>query len=92
MSALRPEHVQRSRPLMLTEECDRTVHLRPVERSDCGPILSGNAPNSKRDQANDLPSVKPIVTERQIHTRQCLDCETTDPGMRGFPGTYQAAM
>lgn len=67
-------HVKRTRSLIPTEACDRVVHHRPGACSDCGAKLSGDDPNPKRHQITDLPPVKPIVTEHQIHTLQCPDC------------------
>ncbi|MEI7699160.1 MAG: IS66 family transposase zinc-finger binding domain-containing protein [Planctomycetia bacterium] len=43
----------------------------PAACTDCGSRLSGEDPNPKRHQVTDLPPVKPIVTEHQVHTLQC---------------------
>lgn len=67
-------HPKRTRPLIPTEECDRVVHHRPAACSDCGAKLSGDDPHPQRHQVTELPPVKPIVTEHQIHTLQCPDC------------------
>ncbi|MFM7037773.1 MAG: IS66 family transposase zinc-finger binding domain-containing protein [Planctomycetaceae bacterium] len=50
------------------------VHHRPETCSDCAAQLSGHDPQPKRHQVTDIPPVKPIVTEQQIHTLQCPDC------------------
>ena len=63
-----------TRSLIPTEACDQVVHHRPGACSDCGAKLSGDDQNPKRHQITDLPPVKPIVTEHQIHTLQCPDC------------------
>jgi hypothetical protein len=68
-------HVKWTRSLIPTEACDQVVHHRPGACSDCGAKLSGDDPNPKRHQITDLPPVTPIVTEHQIHTLQCPDCE-----------------
>jgi transposase len=67
-------HPKRTRPLVPTAECDRVVHHRPAVCSGCGVNLSGNDPNPRRHQVTELPVVKPIVTEHQIHTLQCPEC------------------
>ena len=67
-------HLKRTRPLIPTEACDHVVHHRPAVCTDCGFRLSGNDPDPKRHQVTDLPPVKPVVTEHQIHTLRCPDC------------------
>jgi transposase len=67
-------HPKRTRPLIPTEECDRVVHHRPAACSDCGARLSGDDPHPQRHQVTELPAVKPIVTEHQVHTLPCPDC------------------
>src|SRR5690606_13199925 len=36
--------------------------------------LSGDDPHPQRHQVTELPPVKPVVTEHQVHTLQCPDC------------------
>ncbi|MFM7037685.1 MAG: IS66 family transposase zinc-finger binding domain-containing protein [Planctomycetaceae bacterium] len=66
--------MERTRSLIPTEACDRVVHHRPGACSDCGAKLSGDDQQTKRPQVTDIPPVKPIVTECQIHTLLCPDC------------------
>gem|GEM_PF-4169743 len=43
-------------------------HLQPM------PLAATVQRQPKRHQVTDIPPVKPIVTEHQIHTLQCPDC------------------
>ena len=67
-------HPKRSRPLIPTTECDHVEHHRPAECSDCRTKLRGDDPNPERHQVTEIPAVKPIVTEHQIHTLECPEC------------------
>lgn len=67
-------HPKRTRLLIPTEECDHVEHHRPTACTECGMQLSGDDPDPQRHQVTDLPPVKPIVTEHQIHTLECPDC------------------
>lgn len=67
-------HPKRTRPLVPTAECDRVEYHRPTVCSDCGATLNGDDPNPQRHQVTEIPSVKPVVTEHQIHTLECPAC------------------
>lgn len=69
-----PGHPKRTRGLVPTEECDHVQIHRPEMCDRCGTKLSGDDPHPQRHQVSDLPPVKPIVTEHQIHTLQCPNC------------------
>lgn len=69
-----PGHAKRSRPLIPTAECDRVEHHRPHACPDCGAKLRGDDPQPRRHQVTDLPPVKPVVVEHQVHTLECPDC------------------
>lgn len=67
-------HPKRTRPLIPTDECDHVKHHRPTACTECGAKLRGDDPDPQRHQVTDLPPVKPVVTEHQIHTLECPDC------------------
>jgi transposase len=67
-------HAKRIRPLIPTKDCDRVESYHPLVCSDCGAKLSGDDPNPVRHQVTEIPAVRPIVTEYQIHTLECPEC------------------
>jgi transposase len=68
------KRIRRIRPLVPTEDCDRVEAHRPSVCSDCGPKLNGDDPNPVRHEVTEIPAVRPIVTEYQIHTLECPEC------------------
>lgn len=67
-------HPKRTRPLIPTADCDHVEHHRAAMCAECGTKLSGDDPNPQRHQVTEIPPVKPIVTEHQIHTLECPEC------------------
>jgi transposase len=67
-------HVKRVRPLIPTDQCDSVKHYKPSACADCGTKLSGTDSSPARHQVTELPTVKPIVTEHQIHSLECPQC------------------
>ena len=67
-------HVKRERELIPTEQCDKVEEHVPHSCSSCGSKLMGSDPNPRRHQVTDIPPIKPVTTEHQIHTRQCSCC------------------
>jgi hypothetical protein len=66
-------YLTRTRPQITTEAYDHVVHYRLAATcSDCGARLSVDDPNRRRQQITDLPPVKSMITECQIHTLRCL--------------------
>jgi transposase len=73
-----PGHAKHQRPLLPTEQCDRTESLKPTACRRCGSKLSGGDPAPLRHQVWELPEIKPQVTEYQRHRLACACCgETT---------------
>ena len=66
--------VKRVRPLIPTDQCDSVKHYKPSACADCGTKLSGTDSSPARHQVTELPTVKPIVTEHQIHSLECPHC------------------
>lgn len=69
-----PGHPKAERPLLPTDQCDHVEHHKPDLCANCGASLSGNDPEPVRKQVIDLPPVRPIVIEHQIHTLTCGCC------------------
>ena len=72
-----PGHKGRRRqPKPPNEVHEFRVH-KPEACRHCGEALSGEDANPHRWQVTEIPPVKPIVTEHQIHTLQCTCGQTT---------------
>jgi hypothetical protein len=69
-----PGHPKTERSLIPTDECDHVEQHLPDVCANCGTPLTGEDPDPVRKQVIDLPPVKPIVTEHQIHTLTCGCC------------------
>lgn len=69
-----PGHAKHVRPLLPTAQCDRVEQHRPRACPDCGTRLHGEDPQPARHQVTDLPPVRPVVVEHQVHTLTCRRC------------------
>ena len=73
-----PGHKKHERPLLPTDQCDDVHPLKPTACRRCGEELSGSDPEPLRHQVWELPEIKPLVTEYQLHRLVCPCCgETT---------------
>lgn len=73
-----PGHPKHERPLIPTDQCDNVEALKPTECRRCGSQLRGADPEPLRHQVWELPEIKPLVTEYQLHRLSCAGCgETT---------------
>ncbi len=73
-----PGHAKHQRPLIPTDQCDEVEVLRPSECRRCGEGLRGCDPQPLRHQVWELPEIKALVTEYQLHRGVCPRCgETT---------------
>lgn len=81
-------HVKRVRPLIPTDQCDSLKHDKSATCSDCGTKLSGTDARPVRHQLTELPTVKPIVTELQVHSIECHHCGKVNHG--GMPSHVPA--
>lgn len=69
-----PGHPKHERPLIPTEKCDEVVPLKPKACRRCGERLAGIDPEPLRHQVWDIPEIKPLVTEYQLHRLTCPCC------------------
>lgn len=75
-----PGHPKRERALIPTEQCSEVVSRKPAACRRCGGQLTGNDPLPLRHQVWELPEVKPLVTEYQLHRLFCPGCGVTTCG------------
>jgi transposase len=69
-----PGHAKHERALLPTEQCDDVQSLNPEACRRCGTRLSGTDPEPLRHQVWELPEIKPLVTEYQLHRLECANC------------------
>ena len=73
-----PGHKGTTRKLAPPEDVDETKSVKPDTCSSCSGPLTGDDPMPRRHQIIDIPPVKPVVTEYQLHALECSSCgETT---------------
>lgn len=70
-----PGHPKHERTLIPTEQCQAVVPLKPETCRGCGEALVGSDPEPLRHQVWDLPEIKPLVTEYQLHRLTCPYCQ-----------------
>jgi transposase len=81
-----PGHGKHERPLLPTEECQEVVRCVPTECRRCGKELQGVDGDPLRRQIWELPEIKPIVTEFQLHRLVCsCGCSTCGTLPEGVP-------
>ena len=69
-----PGHAKHERTLLPTEECNDVQSLKPEACRRCGTRLSGTDPEPLLHQVWELPEIKPLVTEYQLHRLECAKC------------------
>jgi transposase len=69
-----PGHTKHVRALLPTEQCDDVYSLRPAACRRCGTPLSGIDSEPLRHQVWELPEIKALVTEYQLHRLACVNC------------------
>jgi transposase len=67
-------HKRHTRDLVPPEKVDALHVLLPPHCNGCGHVLMGTDPHPVRHQVTDLPEIKPIVTEYQLHALPCPCC------------------
>jgi transposase len=72
-----PGHKKHERPLIPTAQCDAVQTLKPVECRRCCAPLTGSDSDPRRHQVWELPTIKPHVTEYQLHRLACPCCRET---------------
>lgn len=72
-----PGHPKHERALVPSEQCDDVIPQFPRSCRRCGRELSGTDSNPIRHQVTELPVIKPIITEYQLHRLHCPCCGIT---------------
>lgn len=69
-------HKQATRQLVPSEQCDSVEPLKPSSCRRCHERLKGSDPDPLRHQVYELPEIKPIINEYQLHRLTCKKCGT----------------
>jgi transposase len=69
-----PGHAGYTRALVPVEEVDVVVPVKPERCHHCQYPLQGEDPQPQRQQVTEIPPVKPVVTEYQLHRLICPVC------------------
>ena len=69
-----PGHEGHTRALVPVDEVDEVVPVKPARCHHCQHSLQGEDPHPQRQQVTEIPPVKPIVTEYQLHRLVCPAC------------------
>lgn len=75
-----PGHPKHERTLIPVEECQAVVPVKPDACRRCGESLAGNDAQPLRHQVWEIPEIKPLVTEYQLHRLTCPHCQTSTCG------------
>ncbi|HEY7616806.1 MAG TPA: IS66 family transposase [Terriglobales bacterium] len=84
-----PGHAKYERALIPVEQCTRVVPLHPSTCRRCGEPLAGSDPEPLRHQVWEIPEIKPLVTEYQLHRLTCPGCSISTCGQLP-PGVPQS--
>ena len=69
-----PGHEGQARALLPVEAVDVVIPVKPVQCLHCQHPLPGADPQPQRHQVTEIPRVKPVVTEYQLHRLVCPMC------------------
>jgi transposase len=69
-----PGHPGQTRTLVPVEDVDVVIPLKPDECARCQQPLLGNDANPQRHQVIEIPPIRPVVTEYQVHQLVCPIC------------------
>jgi transposase len=69
-----PGHTGQARALVPVEEVDIVAPIKPERCPRCQHPWHGEDPQPQRHQVTELPLVKPVVTEYQLHQLICPGC------------------
>lgn len=75
-----PGHPKYERPLIPTEQCQAVVSVKPESCRRCGHALAGVDRQPLRHQVWEIPEIKPLVTEYQLHRLICPGCRESTCG------------
>jgi transposase len=70
-------HEGHARALVPVEQVDAVVSVKPESCRRCQQPLQGEDPQPQRHQVTEIPPVKPVVTEYQLHQLLCAACGAT---------------
>jgi transposase len=69
-----PGHEGQTRALVPVETVDVVLPVKPVRCPRCRHPLQGEDPQPQRHQVTEIPPVRPVVTEYQLHQLGCPAC------------------
>lgn len=75
-----PGHPKHERALIPTAQCQAVVIIKPSHCRRCGERVTGSDLEPLRHQVWEIPDIKPLVTEYQLHRLTCACCEETTCG------------
>ncbi len=75
-----PGHEGQTRVLIPVEAVDALIPVKPMQCLCCQQPLRGNDPQPQRHQVTEIPSVRPVVTEYQLHQLRCPACGAVTRG------------
>ena len=75
-----PGHKRSTRPLVPPEQLADTIARKPDACVGCGHALDGSDPKPIRHQVAEVPPIRPVVIEYQLHRLTCPGCGTTTRG------------
>jgi transposase len=75
-----PGHAKYQRELIPVEQCTQVVCLIPETCRRCGEPLTGSDPQPLRHQVWEIPEIKPLVREYQLHRLTCPGCSISTCG------------
>lgn len=75
-----PGHAKHERALIPADQCQAIVTVKPEHCRRCGQRLSGADPQPLRHQVWEIPEIKPLVTEYQLHRLSCRGCRESTCG------------
>jgi transposase len=75
-----PGHPKHERALIPVEECQEVIPVVPEACRRCGQPLAGSDSEPRRHQVWDLPEIRPLITEYQLHRLVCSCCSASTCG------------
>lgn len=75
-----PGHPKHERALIPSEQCQAVISVQPEACRRCGEALTGSDPEPLRRQVWEIPEIKPLVTEYQLHRLTCPCCQESTCG------------
>lgn len=74
-----PGHKGHKRELLPPEQVDSIISVKPENCRQCGLSFDAiQSSNPERHQVTELPVIRPIVTEYQLHHLTCPNCQTNN--------------